>query len=166
MSNISNFDNTTMSIAWSQSLPGSIFSLCCNDWPNGLTYSIFQNQGTPFLSCLGDATRRLAFSCFVLLCLVWPNINHSHACLWLLATLVLIGLDSVFKEYHTCAKFEMDMQIHWTFMILWKLPKTQTRQDEARPGKTRQDDAAPRQDCVPWFWKILYVSFIFITIQS
>ena len=28
--------------------------------------------------------------------------------------------------------------------------------DEERPGMTRQDEAAPRQEGVPWFWKILY----------
>ena len=29
-------------------------------------------------------------------------------------------------------------------------------QGKARRGQTRQDEAAPRQECVPWFKKILY----------
>ena len=50
------------------------------------SYSIFQNLGTTFffLSCLADATRHIAMSCLVLLCLVCPQINHSHTCLSLL----------------------------------------------------------------------------------
>ena len=42
-----------------------------------LLYSICQNQGTPLLYCLAHATRRIALSCHVLLCLAWQKIKHS-----------------------------------------------------------------------------------------
>ena len=51
-----------------------------------------------FVSYLSDATRRLVLSCLILVYLVWPKINKTHAWLWLLATLVVKGLHHVFRE--------------------------------------------------------------------
>ena len=80
---------------------------------------------TLFFSGLADTTRRLAVSGLVLLCFVWPNINHSHTYLWLLATLVVIGFHIVLEGYHTCtcAKCEMDIHIHWPRLICSCLPR-------------------------------------------
>ena len=46
--------------------------------------------------------------------------------------------------------------------VTFKPRQDKTRHDKAwqgkaRRGQTRQDEAAPRQEGVPWFWKILYV---------
>ena len=46
----------------------------------------FSKPGTPFLSCLAGATWRLVLSYLVLLCLVWPKINHSHTCFSIMMT--------------------------------------------------------------------------------
>ena len=88
-------------------------------------------------------------------CLVWLTQRDAQpclasSCLWLSATLVVIGLQNVLWECHICASCEMDIDIYWWIMIRWKLP------GNAKPGKTRQDQAAPREDGVPWFWKRLY----------
>ena len=66
-------------------------------WPFLLTYSIFQNQGTPFSSCLADATRRLASpgvasACLALRCLARQDeprpILSAGSDIWLLAQVV------------------------------------------------------------------------------
>ena len=51
----------------------------------------------------------------------------------------------------------------WRKSVTFKHRQDKTRHDKAwqgkaRRGQTRQDEAAPRQEGVPWFWKILYVS--------
>ena len=55
---------------------------------------------------------RNAMPCLVLLCLVWPKIYHSHACLWLLAALVLLDFHNVFEVYYICGECEMDIHIY------------------------------------------------------
>ena len=62
-------------------------------------YPIFQNQETPFLSCLADAMRRFALSFVVLFYLVWPKMNYSYTCLSPLATLFLIDVNTVVEKY-------------------------------------------------------------------
>ena len=49
----------------------------------------------------------------------------------------------------------------WRKSVTFKPRQDKTRHDKAwqgkaRRGQTRQDEAAPRQKGVPWFWKILY----------
>ena len=41
-------------------------------------YSSFQNQRTPLLSCMIDTTRRIPFTCLVLLCLVHPGVRDKR----------------------------------------------------------------------------------------
>ena len=53
---------------------------------------------------------------------------------------------------------------HWLLLLYLTKKRhiqTQATQDKAwqgmaRQGQARQDEAAPRQEGVPWFWKILY----------
>ena len=50
--------------------------------------------------------------------------------------------------------------------VTFKPRQDKTRHDKAwqgkaRRGQTRQDEAAPRQEGVPWFWKILVWSWLF-----
>ena len=50
----------------------------------------------------------------------------------------------------------------WRKSVTFKPRQDKTRHDKAwqgkaRRGQTRQDEAAPRQEGVPWFWKILYI---------
>ena len=50
--------------------------------------------------------------------------------------------------------------------VTFKPRQDKTRHDKAwqgkaRRGQTRQDEAAPRQEGVPWFWKILYLVICF-----
>ena len=100
-----------------------------------LKCSICQNQGIPFLSSLADATRRIALSCIVFLWLVWPKINHSHTCLWLLTTLIVIGLRIASGKYYIWAKCERGIHIYWKIMKRRKLLYS----GKARQGKTRLD---------------------------
>ena len=89
---------------------------------------------------------------FFVLC--GPKINRSHICLWMLATLVVIGLHIVLEENHTYACYiQPDGPLHKLYSD-WKVlngysyslknqmlkikKKTSTRQDQATPGKTRQ----------------------------
>ena len=49
----------------------------------------------------------------------------------------------------------------WRKSVTFKPRQDKTMHDKAwqgkaRRGQTRQDEAAPRQEGVPWFWKILY----------
>ena len=51
-----------------------------------------------------------------------------------------------------------------SILYIWELDKcsifvmdgVQTRQYEAKPGKTGRNEGAPRQNGVPWFWNTLY----------
>ena len=122
-------------------------------WPYGVTrpqwvkecqtgvanYStiLLQHCAKPFLLCLADTSRRLALSCLVLPHLVWPQMNHSHTCLILLAKLAVNGLHNVrdHEEHPTCVTCEMDNQIYWKITML-KIAKSP---DKTRGGKTRQD---------------------------
>ena len=113
-----------------------IMSFRCDMWWF-VTCSIFQNQGTS-LSCLADAVRRFGLSCLVLFCLVWPKINDHHTCLWIIATLIEIGLRNALGDFYIWTKSEMDIHMHWKIMICRKLPNT--KQDGARPSMARQDE--------------------------
>ena len=51
----------------------------------------------------------------------------------------------------------------WRKSVTFKPRQDKTRHDKAwqgkaRRGQKRQDEAAPRQEGVPWFWKILYIT--------
>ena len=51
----------------------------------------------------------------------------------------------------------------WRKSVTFKPRQDKTRHDKAwqskaRRGETRQDEAAPKQEGVPWFWKILYLT--------
>ena len=96
------------------------------------------------LSCLDDARRRIILSRLALL--VWPKMKHSLKCLWLLSSLVLNSLHNVLEKYIIYAKCEMDIHIHWKIIIVWKLPKTQTRQDQTKPGKTSEKRRRPDKE--------------------
>ena len=99
-------------------------------------YSIFQNQGTPFLSCLANETWHLVLSCLVLPCLVWPK--QTTPCMLVTVTLVVIGLQNVLDEYYICAMRNGYPYIFRGNMVCWKSPKTHTNQDQARQKKARR----------------------------
>ena len=96
-------------------------------------HNIFQIQGTSFFSCLADTTR-LALSCLTLLSYGWPKLNHSHACLWLLATLVVVGLHNVLAECYKCGKSELDILIETLWYVEF-IKKNGSKQDPARQEK-------------------------------
>ena len=54
------------------------------------------------------------------------------------ATMVLVSLPHVHKDYYIHAKLEMDIYIYWTMLICWTLPTIQLKQDDTRPCKTRR----------------------------
>ena len=107
------------------------------------------NHGIPFLSCLVDTIWSPALFCLV--ALSWLKINHSHTCLWLLATQVVIGSNNVLEEYYLYAQCEIDSHIPENIWYV-KNCKKRTTQDETKPGKTRQYEVAPRQKGALWFW--------------
>ena len=79
--------------------------------------------------------------CLVLSCLAlsWLKINHSHTCLWLLATLVVVGFNNVLEKYYLYAQCEIDNHIH---------EKKSYVENCKNQSKMRQDQA--RQDNMRW----------------
>ena len=86
----------------------------------------------------------------------WPKANLFHTCLWLLTALAIVGLHKVIEGCYTNVTCEMDIPIYCKIIKCWNLPKPQTKQGGARPSKRWQNEAAPRQDSISWFWKKLY----------
>ena len=141
-----------------------------------LEIQYFSNQGTPLLSCLADATGCLALPCLVLICLLWPNINQSHTCLWQLAILVVIDFHIVLQENYICAKFRLDIHIHWIkYVMLGIVKKTdKARRDKTRQERTRYPDKmfiGFETYCISGRFNIIigilhFLKFIYVTIHS
>ena len=99
------------------------------------------------LSYLADATPRIVFFCFILLChlaLTTSNtgFNWFVPCPWGISYMCQVSNGCSYTSNH---------------YVMFKITKTTGKHDDARPGKARLSEAAPRQVGVPWFRKILYL---------
>ena len=131
----------------------------------------FSKPEDTFLVLLADATRRLALSSFVLLCFAWLKMNHPP---YMIMTVSITG----------CSWFA---QCSWEIAQMWKvwngysylfqnsmlkITKTQTNQDDARPGKTIPGSSQTRKSplvlkttviglllmkrpCMIWAWPVV-----------
>ena len=95
-----------------------------------------------------DATHCLVLSCFV----VYGTKKQFHT----LMTVSNTGCNRYAQCL--CGIFQMySVRNLLKNTCILENNKSQTKQDQARPGKTRQDEVAPWQEGVPWFWKVLYI---------
>ena len=93
--------------------------------------------------------------------------GRRQVIIWTDAVILLVGpIRTHFVEILIGIKTTRPYESHFFYLTKKRHVQTQARQDKAwqgmawqgkaRGGQTRQDEAAPRQEGVPWFWKILY----------